>query len=296
MARREHFFGSRGQSGAKLASLLGRVALLLLSSWIATTLLLVILVSAPLGLGRLLYLILRVPEANTHYPLVFAAGSAIAFPTIARASSLVMFRGNPLQQSLIQWIRSFRSPPLRKALVLLATLACWCLLCPLALGLIYDMCLIKSPSWFSGDEDLFRVRDLTWIWVTGTTLLNAWACLCSLNVFTKQFWVNVGNGMLEVEVENRRERQDNGPMVGREDDDDSNPRWQGRDGRMARFFSSLKTICARWEWDAIDHVVLLLECSLPVSKHLGTLLVAPSLCYLLWFWSVDALLDLGESE
>jgi hypothetical protein len=298
VAGRANFFGPRGYSGMELASLLCRVGLLLLSSWMATTLLLVLLVSAPLGLGRLLYLILRVPEMYVHYPLVFASGSAVAFPIMGLASSLLMSPESvPLKQSLSRWISSFRLPPMKKALVVLAALSSWCLLCPLVLGLTYELCLIKAPTWFSGDEDFFNPKDLAWIWVTGTTLLNTWACLCSLSVFTKGFWVNVGNGMLEVEGENRREGQDDAAAPGGEgDDDDFNPRWQGRDGRTARFFAALQTIFSRWEWESVDHVVLLVECAIPVSKNLCTLLFFPSLCYLLWFWFVDALLDLSESK
>ena len=107
------------------------------------------------------------------------------------------------------------------------------------------------------------------------------------------YQVNIGNGMLEVEGDNRRDRQDQPEAAG--EGEDSGPKWQGKDGRISNFFSALKAIFTNWEWDTVDHAVLLLECAIPVSKNLGTLLVAPSLCCLLWFWFVD-LMALGESE
>lgn len=179
---------------------------------------------------------------------------------------------------------------------MLSTLVCWLLVCPLTLGLIYELCLIKSPSWFSGEEALVNSTDLAWSWVTGTVLLNVWACLCSLNVFSKEWWAAVGHGMLEVEGENRRDRQENAATPQEAEQDHSGPGWQGKDGRTARFFTALKTVFSRWEWERVDHVVLLVECAIPVSKNLVTLLVAPSLCCLLWFWSMDAMLDLGDSK
>ena len=111
--------------------------------------------------------------------------------------------------------------------------------------------------------------DLVWSWLTGTVLLNTWACLCSLSVFTKDFWVNVGNGMLEVEGDNRRDREENAAAAQEDGDDGAGPGWQGKDGRMARFFAALKSVFSRWEWETVDHVVLLVECAIPVSKTLA---------------------------
>ena len=305
VAQRSCFFGPRGKSGTELVLLLCRVLLLLFFSWCATTLLLIVVVSAPLGLGRLLYSILRVPEKFVHYPLTFAVGGFMAFPALSFIGSVLSkVNYTSIWHGLRQWLGSFRFPPLRKAAVLAATAILWFLVGPMSLGLIYELCFIKTSSWFSGEEDFFDPKDLAMSWVVGTVLLDGWACLCSVSFFTKEFWFNLGNGMLEVEGDLRRARQEaaaanevqqpGGGGGGAEGE--NGPVWQGNDGRLARFLSCLKAVLFKFEWETIDHVVLLVECAIPVSKTLCTLLVAPSLCCLLWFWCVDAMIGLDERE
>ena len=297
VAKRFNFYGPHGKSGSELLSLVAKVVLLLFFSWCATTLLLVVVVSAPLGLGRLLYSILRVPEKYIHDPMCFALGGVIAVPMLAFGSSFLMSTDDlSTFQKVRQWLGSARAPPARKLGVLAATAMSWLVVCPLALGLNYELCLIKSPGWFSGEEVLIDLQGVAMSWLVGSVLLNSWACLCSFSVFTKTFWVNVGNGMLEVDGEhNRRDRQQNADAEG-DQDGAGTLFWQGKDGRTGKFFSILKAALFNWEWDRVDHVALLVECAVPVSKNLGIALLAPSLCYLLWFWSMDAVVGLDDCK
>ena len=295
VAQRSCFFGPHGKSGTELLSLTARVLLLLFFSWLATTLLLITAVSAPLGVGRLLYVILRIPEKFHHHPLSFAVGGALAYPALAFVGSLLRsINYASVSLSFRQWIGSFRLPPARKAGVLCFLTVLWLFVDPLTLGLIYELCFIKTAIWFSGEKVVVAPKDFLVSWVVGTVLLNTWAFLCSVSFFTKEFWVNMGNGMLEVEGDDRRGRQE--AANGDQNEADAGPVWQGKDGRTARFFACLKAVLGNFEWDAIDHVVLLSECALPVSKTLGTLLLAPLLCYILWFWSMNALVGVDERE
>lgn len=301
VAKRSLFFGPHGQSGSQLLLMVARIVLLLFSSWCATTLLLITVVSVPLGLGRLLFCILRVPEYYVHDPLCFALGGVLAVPLLGLGTSFLMSSGDLTTiQKVGRWLGSARAPPARKLGVLSATAMSWLVVCPLALGLNYELCLIKSPDWFSGKEVLIDAQGVAMSWVVGSVILNSWACLCSLSVFTKAFWVNIGHGMLEVDREggeqNRRDRQQNADADEGDQEGAGVPKWQGKDGRTSKFFSILKAALLNWEWDRVDHVTLLVECAIPVSKNLGITLLVPSICYLLWFWSMDALVGLTDCK
>ena len=298
VAKRSVIYGPHGKSGLQLLLMFIKVLLLLLFSWCATTLLLITSVSAPLGLGRLLFLVLRIPEHYIHDPLCFALGSVLAIPLMSLGRSMLMSTDDSTTlQKTRRWLRCARAPPARKLGVLVATSMVWLVVCPLTLGLNYELCLIKSPGWFSGEEALIDAKGFAMCWVVGSVLLNTWACLCSLSVFTKAFWVNIGNGMLEVDVEqNRRNRQQNVVADEGAQEGVETLQWQGKDGRIGKFFTILKAALLNWEWDRVDHVTLLVECAFPVSKNLGISLLAPSICYLIWFWSVDALVGLEDCK
>lgn len=288
VARRDNFYGPQGKSGLKLFVLITKVILLLFFAWVATSCLLVAIVAVPLGLGRMLYSILRVPDKYIHDPLCFFLGGVVAIPIASFGKS---FLGSI---NVRRWSGSFRLPPTRKFGVLAATGMLWLVVCPLALGLNYELCLIKSPGWFSGEEDFIDLQAMAMSWVVGSVLLNSWAFLCSWNVFSKTFWVNLGNGMLEVDVEqNRRDREQNANAQGNQNGAGA-LLWQGKNGRTGKFFGILKAVLFHWEWDQVDYVALLVECAIPVSKSLGITFLAPSLCYLLWFWSMDVLVGLSD--
>jgi E3 ubiquitin-protein ligase MARCH6 len=291
VAHRPKAFGQSGQSMATLVSLRSRFLLLVVLSWCATTMLLVAAVAAPLGIGRAIFFLLRVPDTHIHMPWVFAVGSLVAFPVMGRLGSLaVSSPDNSFALSVYQWIRSMRLPPQQKGRVVLTTAFCWFCFCPLAVGATYEMCLVKKSAWFAGEEELIDFKGLLLIWMVGSVLLNTWACLCSLSFFTKEFWIRLGNGIVEIEGE--RGRRENAAQ----DQEGERPFWQGKEGRIAKFFSVWKSILLRWEWDTVDPEVLLKECAFPVSKSLGVLLLVPSLCYSFWVCLIEASVGMTESK
>jgi E3 ubiquitin-protein ligase MARCH6 len=292
VAHRPKVFGQSGQSRATMVSLSSRFILLLVLSWCATTLLLVAAVSTPLGIGRAIFFLLRVPDTHIHTPWVFAVGSLVAFPVMARLGSLaVSSSDNSLAVSAYRWIRSMRLPPQQKGRVVLVAALSWFCFCPLAVGATYELCLVKPSAWYAGEEELMDIEGLLLIWMVGSVLLNTWACLCSLSFFTKEFWVNLGNGIVEIEGE--RGRREN---AAQDQQEGEQPFWQGKEGRIAKFFEVWKSILLRWEWDTVDPDVLLKECAFPVSKSLGVLLLVPSLCYSVWFCLIEATVGMTESK
>lgn len=295
VAQRSYFFGPHGHSGVEAFWLVAKIFLLLFFSWCATTLLLFVAVSAPLGVGRLLYFLFRVPEKYVHLPLEFLLGSCIVFPSATLVAKPLVSCTNDLTLRLRRWIGSFHFPPARKFGVMIATEFCWIIFCPWALGLNYELCLVKTPEWFAGEEQIVGLESVLLSWLVGAVLLNSWACLCSFNVFTKEFWANIGNGMLDAppngEGARRADRHgDDGH------DDDHVLRWQGKHGRLSRCFSICRAVLSDWEWENVDHVVLLSECVIPISKNLGVLLVAPAVCCLGWFWFMSSMLGLSEGK
>jgi len=214
-----------------------------------------------------------------------SVGSFIALPLFASVGQRLneIDAGN-ISRDLRQWAGSVRLPPFRKAGVIGVTALLWLFVGPLALGLIYELCFVISPSWFTEAEDRFNLKDFAMSWIVGSVLLNTWAGLCGLNFFTLDFWAIMGNGMIE--GEDRRARQEAEQEHGV--DGAEGPIWQGRDGRVARFLTCMRAVMFGFDWEKVDHVLLLAECAFPVSKTLCMMLVGPSLCYVLWFWSMNA--------
>jgi len=109
-------------------------------------------------------------------------------------------------------------------------------------------------------------------------------------VFTKEFWINIGNGMLDAPpnedaAADVQVAANNNELNDAHEDENiimEQPRWQGKEGRISKLFSIWKSILLRWEWDAVDHVPMIHECALPVAKQLSIPLVVSSLYYAAW--------------
>jgi len=139
--------------------------------------------------------------------------------------------------------------------------------------------------WFMGEERFVDSGSLLLSWTVGSVLLNTWAALCCFSVFTVEFWVDIGNGMLDAPPQNQEpaaEQQANQEVQDQVGEENVAQRWQGKDGRAARFFNICKSLLFKWEWEVVDHVVMIEECALPVSGKLATLLISPSILTGVW--------------
>jgi E3 ubiquitin-protein ligase MARCH6 len=271
VAARRPFFEKRQGFAESFKVLLKLLALASLS-WLAASVVLCIVAGTPLAIGRSLYFILRIPNRWVHDPLAFGLGFTIMFPFVRKTAKVVVSSDRPIHQRLRQWIGRFRKPPLNKALVLVATAFLWFGFAPLLLGLSYDLAFIKSVDWFNGKEPFCDLKSSLWNWMGGTVLLYVWADLCILGVLTRNYRAFV----LDVQA----------PVNEKDDASDDNATkrglsWQGKHGRMARFWGIWKSIFQGWEWDQVDEVLLLHECAAPIVVELSYTLIFPLLVYAL---------------
>jgi len=261
VAERKFFFG-KGIARTESAVLVCKVIFLLLVSWVAVASLAITCLSAPVVTGRLALRLLRVPENYLHDPLAFAVGLITQSNTIVVAMRLKEDSKEP---------RVFRLPSSRKAAVVAYALVMWSFVIPLILGFLYELIVLKSKDWFAGEVPLVTMAGALGNLGSGFVLLNAWAYLCIMDAFTKQFWVNVGNAAFEAEGEHP-ERANADPPV----DGDGHSPWQGSEhGRVARFFDVMKDAILRGEWDRVDPDLLISEVVHPITWKITMVISLP---------------------
>jgi E3 ubiquitin-protein ligase MARCH6 len=273
--------------------LMSKVVLLLVLGWIAVVCAIFSFVSVPLLVGRSLYFLFRVDASYVHDPFAFVMGGCLVFPGMSLlASSIKLHEGN-LAGRLVQWARAFRMPPTAKFLVLSSSIVLWCFIAPLALGLSYELCLVKASTWFNGASVLPDLRSFVLSWMAGSAVLNTWAFLAYFSVFTRQFWSNVGNGMLEPPVDENGNplppRNHANEIVGSRTD------WQGRQGRVAQFFGVWKAAMVDWDWEKVDKTCLLVEFAIPISRQLTSSLVGSMVSFILLLNVVPFLIRTTEN-
>ena len=263
-------------SGAKFAA---KMMTLLLISWAAITLLLLIGLNAPLIIGHFIFHLLRVPERCFHDPLAFGIGVAFCIPLIGCVSKLASSVG-PLY-----WVKSFRLNESRtKTIILLSFLLQWFVMCPCFLGFLYT-------SFFTGFSSMLESDIRGWImnWGTGTLLLNSWAFMCSCEIFTKRFWSDIALGDPDAEEnqgagEGRRRRRANDAARNNAIQDgilqaarkNGVLSWQGKDGAIGRCFAAFSTFFVGWEWDKLDEEAMLRDCATPICRQLFMACFAPT--------------------
>ena len=53
--------------------------------------------------------------------------------------------------------------------------------------------------------------------------------------------------------------------------------WQGKHGRVARFYDTWKAVISDWEWDQVNEVTLMRDCATPVLTTVFVTLAVPLL-------------------
>ena len=277
VAIRKYFADPKTQKRSTV--LMSKVVLLLVLGWIAVVCAIFSFVSVPLLVGRLLYFLFRVDTLYVHDPFAFVMGGCLVFPGLTLVISAIKLHEGNLTGRLIQWARAFRVPPNQKFLVLTFSVMLWCFIAPLALGVSYELTLVKASIWFRGASVLPDFRSLVLSWMAGSAVLNTWAFLAYFSVFTRQFWSNVGNGMLEPPVDDNGNplppRNHANELVGSRTD------WQGKQGRVAQFFGVWKAAIVDWDWEKVDKTCLLVEFAIPISRQLTSSLVGSMVSFIL---------------
>jgi E3 ubiquitin-protein ligase MARCH6 len=283
-----------------------KVTVLLFFSWVAITITVLGIVSAPLAVGRSIYFLFRVPQDYVHDPLAFCIGGCLFFPMASTLLSTFTADRDDigLFARLARWASRFHLPPTQKFVVFMESMLLWFAAAPMALGVSYELIAVKRGQWYSGDEELVDIKSLCLCWMVGTVVLNSWAFLAYFSVFTREFWANIGNGILEPPPDENdggfdraRARQNGLEAQGVNGEPqlerllDHQRLWQGKEGRVARFFKVWKAVFFEWEWDAIDHVVLLGDFALPISKQSVAALVGSSFSFLTLVYVSEACLE-----
>lgn len=258
-------------------SVLVMVKLLLIGflSWLACTALLGIALTVPLTVGRAFYTIFRIPDRWVHDPLAFGLGFGIVFPFVDKATRLIMAGELSMSERLLSWLQQIYIPPRRKFLVMLEATFLWTCVAPFLLGLVYELVFLKSDAWFKGDEPLFDLKSLLLSSLSGFIILDIWASLCVLGVFTRKF-----RGMIVIgDEDNALVRNLDNEQQGEDDlganNEPTSLSWQGANGRLARFTDTFRAVVVKWEWDRVDEVVLLEECTRPILHALLTTVLVP---------------------
>jgi E3 ubiquitin-protein ligase MARCH6 len=261
-------------------SLLAKIGLLLFSSWLAITLAAVAMLSAPLAVGRSFYYLLRIPTKFIHDPFAFCIGAALFFPAASMIIRNVRETDESHLKRLGHWLSKFKLPPVKKFCVLAEAFLLWFLVAPIILGVSYEITFVKPSEWFSQGGSLLELKTLVFSWLMGTVVLNTWSFLLYFKCFTKRFWANIGNGILEPPMD------ENGnfiPLARNQDPRDevngNENAWQGNGGRAAAFFITWRTVLRNWEWDAVDRVPLLEEFARPVTRQIASAFVGSSLSF-----------------
>lgn len=290
VARRTEFKNPSTQK--RSFRLMLKVSILMLLSWFAIIMAVFGFVSIPLAVGRFLYLLFRIDPSYVHDPLAFVVGGCLVFPAVSLMSTTVKLAEGNLTRRIHKWACAFKAPPKLKFVVFAVSIVLWCFIAPLALGLSYEIAVVKTSKWFHGEEEVVDMRSALLSWMTGSAVLNAWAFFSYFSVFTRQFWANIGNGMLEPPLD-----ENGNPFPARNNDEErrANNRgangtvdrmnWQGREGRVARFFGVWRECLLEWNWEKVDRVTLLDEFAGPISRQLASSLVGSmlSFIFLLYF-------------
>jgi E3 ubiquitin-protein ligase MARCH6 len=280
-----------------------RLVALLVLSWFAITCTAVVMLSAPLVVGRSFYYILRIPPKYIHDPFAFCIGAGLFFPSVSMISRSINSADENLRTRVSNWMSRFRRPPARKLLVLLQSFLLWFVIAPATFGISYEITVVKSSEWFGGEEKVCNSKSLAFSWFMGTVVLNTWSFLLYFKCFTRQFWANIGNGILEPPIEGNGDGN-----RGRRDElaqNDANRTegqlivdysWQGNQGRVARFFRVWRSVLVDWEWETVDRTKLIDDFARPVTKQLASALVGSSLSFHLLLYAVFTMFPVEQGE
>jgi len=272
--------------GRRPINLIAKVIILIFLSWVAIIVTGLAILSLPLLVGRSFYYLLRIPEEYIHDPFAFCFGAGIFFPTVSLLTRSLNATKESLSQRCRQWMARFRRPPTGKFLIILETFLLWIVIAPLTFGLSYELVFVTSPKWFSREEVfLVDVKTFATSWLMGSVVLNTWSYLLYFKFFTRRFWTNIGNGILEPPF-----NEDGNPNPNARNRDDINAEnalvWQGKRGRVAKFFKILRSILIDWEWDSVDRTLLIDDFALPATKEIASTLVGSCLSYRLLLYII----------
>ena len=280
-----------------------RLCMLVFLLWLATVLLLCFITNIPLFTGRRILGMLKIPDKFIHDPAAFAIGFVVMNPVLRWSWPVASVNDRiSITSKVYDWITTFKAPHgHRKNRVLFITSILWILAIPFMVGELYQMNFVESRNWFESLKFDFRIRELAEVWGEGFILFHSWAVMCYAGLFTKGFWSrfrrmlganeNVQNLRGGLNGNRNLVEEDNG--LGTRFNEEEIP-WQGKDGKIAQFYTIVASILSKWEWEKIDHRILLTNVLYPITRQLFVTIVTP--CTILFvFLKIQLMfLDLGH--
>ena len=99
-----------------------------------------------------------------------------------------------------------------------------------------------------------------------------WADFCIWGILTRNYRALVLEGH-DLQDDNAANAEAEGWI---EDEQGRNHlTWQGKHGRVARFYDTWKAVITEWEWDRVDEVTMLRDCALPVLTAIFVTVAVP---------------------
>ena len=237
----------------------GKLGLLIVFSWIASTVASSVLLMLPLVVGRLALSLLRLPESYIHDPFCFAIGSSVIFPLLRRLIAMLRV-DQSIPSRCWRWLRSARASSLHKTSILVFTGLLWFVLMPFLIGLVCDIIFFWTNELFVGQFSCLEKIEFITFWAFGGVVLAGWSAGCVVGLLTREFWMGIF-----INDVNRAE-------LPRDPSE-----WQGSHGKISRFFDVWKAVVLGWEWDQVDKSFLFDECTLPILRILMVVLFVPTL-------------------
>ena len=224
----------------------------------------------PLVVGRTAFYLFRIPDRWIHDPFGFGLGFLIMFPLLRKLGSAFVANDTPLVLRFFRWIRGANIPPSHKAAVLINSGLVWFFVVPWLVGFMYELAFVKSNEWFYGTEPHTGGHGWLLKWSLGTLIMYVWADLCIWGIFTRNYRALVLEG---------RDIPDENAAAAGDDGENGQLRltWQGKHGRVARFYDTWKGVITNWEWDQVNEVTLMRDCATPVLTTVFVTLAVPLL-------------------
>ncbi|TFJ85721.1 hypothetical protein NSK_003226 [Nannochloropsis salina CCMP1776] len=165
-----------------------RLFVLLVASWAAILALVSTALLTPLVLGRLIFMLLRVPSRFYHDPLAFAAGLALCW---VAHKCLVRLHQRIEVADVRAWVARTSCPTSFRAVVAVSAFAAmWFVIAPLLLGLLYDAAVALPPNCWA--EEGFGSLQLWADWALGLALLHQWAYLAATGMVDGAWFPRIG--------------------------------------------------------------------------------------------------------
>jgi len=270
-----------------------RLVILLLISWVATTLFTCCALNMPIIAGRTFLSILCVPERYIHDPFNFVFGIALLIPVITFLSQYALkpgVDGEHIYSAFYKWLHGYVKPSSSiKMKILAIVMFSWLFVIPLLVGLIYHLCITSVvTSW--RDFSSITMASLLTLWLSGALFVGLWLAGCYFDINWQHFLDFFGLEMVVAAEVEARQPENNAPPAANDAGNipeqqhiqneyypESRLKWKGKDALVYRFLTQLGQVLSKWEWDKVDRELFIVDTTVPVLRSLIIALTCPTI-------------------